>query len=60
MLISECKIIGKHIVEISNKSVWNWHTFLSVWLWELGIEDGMILEKIIDLFISENLEKQPR
>ena len=29
---------GLHIVLRSNKSVWNLHAFLSVWLRELGIE----------------------
>ena len=46
------------IDDFANKSVWNLHTFMSVQIWELGIKDGMIFEKIFAVFTFKNLEKQ--
>ena len=57
-LISKCKNIVSCTYDFANTSVQNSHTFLSVWFFELGIEDGMILKKIIALFILKILESK--
>ena len=59
-LISEFTNVVSHINDFANESAKNRYTFLNVRIWELGTEDGIILEKIFTLLIFENLEKQAR